>query len=325
MNFPTLPPSDPVLEPGAYSGETWIRPDAYHASQRLSRSQIARLDPSVGTPAEYIWHSAHPPKASLAMVRGDAVHTLAQEPERFEAEYAYPPPGLNRTRKADKLAWAAFMDASGWELDESAEHLWSPGPNAKRIVGFAHEDGKSGKLSYGDCEIVRSMGAAIASDPALSAVLQGKGLTEATFAWDEEPIDGDGATLHFRMRPDRVNFTRDGSAMIDFKTSARGISPDKWRKVVELDRLYFQAGMYEHGYAEATDDRISGFFHVVTQAEPPFLSAVYRLDEEYLAAGRAEFFTACRILRRCIADDEWPGYSRSIVNLEPSDWFTKRR
>ncbi len=209
MNYPELPADDPLLEPGAYDGASkpWVRPDDYHRSARLSRSQMMKLWPETGTPAEFQWMRNNPTPTTAAMVRGDAIHAMAMEPKRFAEEYAFPPPGLNRTRKVDKAAFVAFMTEHGWDYDESASTQFSPGPQAIRIVGFTPEGAKGGKLFYDDVKAVKETVAALHADKDLSRILQSQGLTEATYCWDEPPHDDSGIVLPMRIRPDRVNFT----------------------------------------------------------------------------------------------------------------------
>ena len=47
---------------------------------------------------------------------------------------------------------------------------------------------------------------------------------------------------------------------------------------------------------------------------------VYRLDEDAVAAGRAEYERALELLRECRAADQWPGYATGVARLDLPRW-----
>jgi exodeoxyribonuclease VIII len=63
------------------------------------------------------------------------------------------------------------------------------------------------------------------------------------------------------------------------------------------------------------------------EPEPPFLTAVYRLDDDLAAYGRERYDTALDVYVRCLDSGVWPGYGEAegVTTLEAPGWIATTR
>jgi len=270
--------SDPLEKDGLYTGETWVHPDQYHASPRLSRSDLVAL---LRSPAHYRASKERPMVATPAMIRGDAVHTAILEPERFELEYILAPSDINRKYKAGKAAWAALLEEA----------------NGRKVVA---------PIDSGTVEAVSSI---VREDRNLAAIFQGEGMTEPTACWTTH--DGIG----LRCRPDRVFLQPDGTpTVLDLKTSTDG-SERAFMSEIAKRKLHVQAAFYIDGMTAASGDKYRTFMFLVMEMTYPYVRWAYELDELSIEQGRLEYQAALSEYRRCTKSGDWGGSSTEIRSI----------
>lgn len=90
------------------------------------------------------------------------------------------------------------------------------------------------------------------------------------------------------------------------------------KTVTSADPEEFRRTAYNLGYHQSAahyQDTVQGvtgfkprFVFLLVEKEPPFLTSVVELDDEFLMWGRIENERAMRIYLECKANDHWPGY-----------------
>lgn len=149
---------------------------------------------------------------------------------------------------------------------------------------------------------------AVRRHPLASAIFS-EGVPEQSICWVDE---GTGVTCR-----GRIDWLRD-NAVVDFKTAADA-SPDAFSKAAFNNGLYMQAAWYIDGIA-ALGGGERPFLFVVVEKQPPYLVAVYQLDEYALDLGREKNRQARELFAECTATGEWPGYSSEIETLSLPRW-----
>ena len=75
--------------------------------------------------------------------------------------------------------------------------------------------------------------------------------------------------------------------------------------------------------AEEFYDLGPAFLLVFQEKQPPYLITVAELDDESVAAGRAQNRAACEIWRDCTQAGIWPGYSQDIELISLPPWAAR--
>lgn len=157
-----------------------------------------------------------------------------------------------------------------------------------------------------ELETAMAMAAAVRRNPASARYVKG-GAAEVTMVWT---VDGHKA----KGRPDYLSAV----AMVDLKTT-RDASPDGFARAAFNYRMHVQAAWYSDGYAAATGKRLP-YVVVAVESAPPHPVVVYRVDEDVLALGRAEYRRYLNTLSLCAQQNDWPGYSTGELALTLPRW-----
>lgn len=101
----------------------------------------------------------------------------------------------------------------------------------------------------------------------------------------------------------------DHDILSEYKTEGESASPELWQWKARKMGYFFRLAFYRRGL-EALKLAFSPQFHVfVQETEPPYLLAMYRVDDELIALEDARVRQAMKLWRRCVERNEWPGYS----------------
>lgn len=107
----------------------------------------------------------------------------------------------------------------------------------------------------------------------------------------------------------------DGDVLSEYKTEGQSAAPDAWmwkaRKLGYIFRLAFYRKVMEE-LKIAFSPRVQIF---VQETEPPYLLALYRVDDEFLMQEDRRVREALKIWKRCLECNEWPGYSTAGFDL----------
>ena len=83
-----------------------------------------------------------------------------------------------------------------------------------------------------------------------------------------------------------------------------------------------QAAWYLDG-ARAMGLDVTDFYLIAAEAQPPHCVTVMRMSEAALEAGRKQIAGWIERHRQCEAAGVWPGFTQSVVELEPEAWMVE--
>jgi PDDEXK-like domain of unknown function (DUF3799) len=135
------------------------------------------------------------------------------------------------------------------------------------------------------------------------------GDSEFTFQWKE------GDTL-CKMRPDRISTDR--ALVINYKTTATSIAPDRWGRGPYLDYI-IGAAWYRRGLRALFDVEASYCF-LVQSTTAPYLCSLIGVDPHALALGESKCTVGLRKWQACVASRKWPGYPTRVAYPELPPW-----
>ncbi|MEM7272717.1 MAG: PD-(D/E)XK nuclease-like domain-containing protein [Actinomycetota bacterium] len=262
--------------------------DVYHADPveggSLSSSGSKLI---IESPAKYRWAADNPSPSTAAQALGSAAHrvVLGSGPEIEE------------------------IDAADWRTKK-----------AKEAKAEAEAAGKIPVLAK-DFERVKAMADALREHPLAGPLLDPDGgSAEQTIVWDD-PESG----VRCRARLDWLRDAPDGgrSLVPDYKT-ARSAAPDAFGKSVYDYGYHQQACHYLDGVNALNLGVDPSFLFIVQETEPPHLVAVYQLDAQTMAAGRARNRWARQVYAECTANDDWPGYPPDVHAVSIPTWALRR-
>jgi hypothetical protein len=174
-----------------------------------------------------------------------------------------------------------------------------------------------------DYDAAVEMGRLVRQYPAVAFALEGVTATELTVVWIDEATG-----VKCKARLDAVNPSL--LAIIDLK-SAEDASEYAFSRSIFNYGYYRQLAFYREG-ARVTWPAVP--YHdpiiVAHEKKPPFAAVAYRLKEDAVLAGLDEIWgtpTAEGLLQRyarCVATDEWPGYTDEFVDITLPTWAWRR-
>lgn len=189
-----------------------------------------------------------------------------------------------------------------------AEYLASNGAvstkEAKAFVEGARDAGKI-PVKQAVADEITAMVEAVLSNRMARTLLEQDGTPEASlFATDPAT----GVDL-------RARFDLYAPIGVDLKT---GRDASKWgfERAVAVHGYDVQQEHYVHIRQLLTGEE-APFVFVVVEKEAPYLTAVHRLDVEFIEIGAAKAKRAREIYAECVATDTWPGYPDEIQLLSP--------
>ena len=237
----------------------------YHAIKALSNSSLSVLKRS---PTEFYKRfitGEMKGQESDAMLLGSAVHMLALEPERFDAEYVVLDGPINESKKPpgpygrDTKAFQKWLDA---EMMQQT-----------RKVLVREEFAESLAIAQ-----------AFQSHPEIMAIMASRAekLFESEYSMEYE-IGDDKVGLKCK-----IDFVcPEARLIIDLKTTSDP-SPYAWGWSAEDFGYHRQAAIYSDAMEAKYGEPFRFLFGVVRSKEP-YEAAVYELDAESIQRGRSEY------------------------------------
>jgi exodeoxyribonuclease VIII len=265
----------------------------YHAIKALSNSSLSVLKRS---PTEFYKRfvtGEMKGQETDAMLLGSAVHMLALEPERFDAEYVVLDGPINQSKKPpgpygrDTKAFQKWLDA---EMMQQC-----------RKVLVREEFAESLAIAK-----------AFQAHPTIAAIMASRAekLFESEYGLQYETSDGQTVDLKckidFVCPPERL--------IIDMKTTSDP-SPYAWSWSAEDFGYHRQAAIYSDAMQAKYGEPFRFLFGVVRSKEP-YEAAVYELDAESIQRGRVEYEA---LIEECIdrkAKNDWLGeWQRGVFSI----------
>lgn len=141
----------------------------------------------------------------------------------------------------------------------------------------------------------------------------GDGNAELVMCWSE------GSTWFKQMLDWRSS---DGHVIADYKTTDLSIADHNLGRMMQNAGWHIQAAFADRGLgvlAPETNGRRK-FRYVVQEAYEPFALQVVAITPEALTTGRKLVDMAVDIWQRCMAGNNWPGYSLDIARPQLPGW-----
>ena len=236
------------------------------------------------SPAHAKEYRDNPREQTQAMREGEIFHTMVLEPDLFNDRYAISPV-FNKRTKQGKADYEQWLTDIGDKKEVSQDEV----DLAKNLLEGIRRH--SGAKTYLD-----------------------EGVAEVCIVWIDK-ITG----ILCKARLDLVH--KAFSVIVDVK-KILDASPDGFAKSLHNYRYYQQSAFYHDGMVALTKHEWS-FVFVPVEKSPPFCAAVYEVNDPTLLAGRRAYQRALRKIKKCMALDEWPGYSEAEM-LDLPEWALKR-
>lgn len=257
--------------------------ETYHESGALSSSGLKRVVRSI----DHYIEQRRNPKVSTAFDVGSAVHDLVLEGGANFGELFVMRPDDDRGnfRKAEGRAWRVEQLAAG-----------------KRIIDAEQS------------EAIEACTDAIFAHPEAMALLS-DGEAECSYFWEEVV---NGVAIPCRVR---VDLYRPG-ILVDLKTG-RDASPEKFGAATANYGYDSSLALYCRGVEVVTGRAPEAVRIIMAETSAPYGVAVYDIDEQWLARGRAIYLEQLAVVARWLTDkpdDVWTGYSRGLMELPMPRW-----
>lgn len=275
-----------MTDPGFHLGMGF---DEYLALEAANASTLKGFS---RTPA-HVYHELHSggktPTASMDL--GTLLHLAVLEPERFASEVIVPPKVDRRYKeqKAQWNEWAAAHPADEW--------------------------------TYADADVfakVKAMSSSLLSHPTAGPFFTGRGQNEITAVW-EDLEQG----VRCKARIDRVASVNEWPVVGDIKStrdaSRRSLERDIANFGYDVSAAHYLAGLEALSPVPAGNP-FRRFFFFVVENVPPYLAAVYELQDDALEEGRIKRARYMRKWRKCVESGNWPGYPDGVEYISLPPW-----
>jgi hypothetical protein len=237
---------------------------------------------------------------------------ILDSPARFRYDLDHPSP----TTKAFDLGHAAHRLVLGagadWVLVD--RERWDT-KDVKAEVADIRAAGRV-PIKRSDFEAIHAMAAAIHQHPLARALLDlaDDGIPEQVLVW-QDPTTGvwRRSMLDYRV----------GRTIVDYKTTTSA-SPAAFARAVATYGYHQQDAYYRDGVTALGLADDPAFVFVVQEKEPPYLVAVYDLDDEAVRIGRERNRRALEVYRDCTEAGLWPGYSTDIETIALPRWVERQ-
>jgi len=167
-------------------------------------------------------------------------------------------------------------------------------------------------VSADDFGAIHSMRDALMAHPIIGTALRGaKGRPEVSALWTC-PDTGIECKSRFDWLLEPL--------LLDLKTTTDA-SPFGFARSIANFRYHVQDAFYSQAAASEGLD-VRHFLFAGVETSPPYLCAIYQLDDEAREIGRRLYLRDLRTYQQCVERNEWPGYSPEIQTLSLPKWAT---
>lgn len=282
----------------------------------------------------YISKTLAMPEQSESMAMGEIVHCLVLEPEKFATRFAFKPKGLDRVKKAGKIAWECFESNS----DIGRFYMIEPKINRRTTAG--KEEYSAALLELGDREFVSEKDWEQA-EAFLRELEFGRGrrivtsedyetaegcakaiLNHDSLAFLNEPamiekrIDFEIDGVPMRCKPDWVSL--DLQLIVDVKTT-QDASP-AFQKSADDFGYYRQAWLYREAI-RVTAGIDCRFLFACVETAIPYSVGCYEPSELMMSQGERDFRALLSEYRYRYESGDWmQDWSKGINPLDLPAW-----
>ncbi len=304
--------------------------DEYHAQKDfLSKSMLKDF---ADCPArfKYLHIDGGEKKKTKSLRLGNAVHTLALEPELWESGYHT----LPKTYYNDKGKESAFKNDIRMQVvqDEYQKAGYEVAKNPETKKWEATETGKSKViLTQDERATVESMAAALAKDTYAVSLLKTPGYVEASIFFEievEDPETGELVKVPMRTRPDK---TGNDGLLTDVKI-ARSVKPAFFYKDAFDLSYHLSVAISFAGYEALHGKPPEEYAFACVESGRPHIVECFGstkpMDEltglSYLDFGRLHLMELLQQYVVCKRTGVWPSYQREIGSMNVPQWALRR-
>jgi hypothetical protein len=265
----------------------------YGKNAIFSKSQLGLMDCPAKFKYEYIDGAEKEEKDFLNV--GNAVHTLALEPDLFHSRIYLLPEGVRRDKRTD--VYQKHLEAA----------------NGRKII------------TAGDFIDIQGMAKSLASNKKAMYLLQASGKIEASIFWQDEE-----SGFNLRCRPD---FMRDDGLIVDLKTANSAESNDFARSAFDC-HYDVSVGMTVDGVEKLIGKKPDNYVFLVVEKKAPYIIEAYDsfrpwdkddiAQTTYFDAGSYRYRQSIDKLKKCFDTGIWGGYSDSINPMSVPRYAMKK-
>lgn len=248
--------------------------------RKIAAANYSLLKQFKRSPSHALHEKQNPREGTPAMWLGLAVDCLIFSPADFVVRFAEAPDVDRRTKKG-MTEWAAFVRELNGRTPLKREHVHT----------------------------AKLMADAIRSHP-LAAKMIVSQRYQTPIVWTDPETRVVCKALIDAITP--------GVTITDCKTTTDASEFAFSRKAASM-RYHWQAAMYCDGWKAVSGEDLPYTF-IVCEQEAPHGVAVYRLDDDAIAAGRRQYREALVTYAECVRSGVWPSYSADLVTLELPKW-----
>lgn len=270
--------------------------DVYHAPV-LGMVSVSTLMAFAGTASKYaaMIEGLIPRRETPAMSFGKALHMAVLEPDRFRNTYVIAP-DFGDLRKT------AHTSSEDAKANKTRRDEW----RAAHVGAVMLEGKEGGRLLGMIARIIERR----PSDPPVASLFEG-GQQEVTVRWKDQRTG-----LECRARDDC--WQSELATVIDLK-SCQDASLAGFNREASNRNFHWIEAHYRAGH-KAVGAELQEYFFVLQEKEPPYDFGVYTLPAKAVLLGIESRDRYMDRLCDCLSRDEWPGYSRDVVQGELQSW-----
>lgn len=258
--------------------------EQYHSGSELSSTAISVFKNK--SPAHYrLMRDGKWSPASTAFKGGNAAHVYLLERKEFFERYAVGPDA--RRNSKEWKDWAAEQ-ADGVELLKAGEFNRDVRPLYDR---------------------------ATESCPEAKWLLDQPGKTEVSFFWTDQKTG-----TKCRGRADKLVDTGEKLIAVDIKTTKDASKRAFSRSIAEYG-YHRQDEFYTSGLEQISGRKVLFVFLAIEKGS--MVAACYTLAKEARLKARVELDDAMLAISQCEADNNWPGYTNGIEEVDLPHWRYK--
>jgi len=296
---PPISRIEDVPPTGIYSGVPWAKYLDWPANNNTLLGHAARSPAHAKAYMDGLLEDKETPAKRF----GRAAHMALLEPDLFRKRYVAE--AINRRTNVGKTRYA--------KIELSGQTVLTPDEGA----------------------ILKAMVTADYNNPKVAALLDsyrgigGPSLYEISLIWYNS---AHGSAFPCKARIDFLCPALDAAA-----PETRQHSIIEYKTAASADHDVFQRDMYKYGYHRQAAFYADGLiacadlsteplvWFVVQEKTPPYAIAIYLLDDEAIAAGRAENNALLTTLATCTSTGVWPGYNEDkATTISLPSWVRAR-
>lgn len=274
------------MKPGIYRGLSDIE---YNKIDGLRASTIK----GGGVWAQVRYEMEHPKADTEAMDFGSALHYAMLEPHIFN----------------ERVIKVMICDDDG----SAFKDFRTKKARAARDAFYARHADKvtMDPVQYNRVLAVRD---ALERNEWVANFLKSPGQNELTIVWDDEI-----GNLRCKAKLDLLRPYEGYVAIGDIKT-AESADPEKFSRACANYGYDIQEAMYRRAMRSQYPDVALRFFFIVVEKTPPYLSAVYEIDQDDLATAQGVLEQKMTEFGKCWESGVWPGYPLEPMTIAMPKW-----